>query len=191
MIHLPSKAAASWGVVIAVGLHVSTAWAQAGPVTPEAQAAPEAQLPPAPEAQAPTRASIVSTSSEQWDVVIDGQTVCTTPCSGPLFPQQLVVLQSQERRPVLLEVGSLPPGDLIVSARPLRNGMYAGGIVATTLGGMALAIGITFTAVGLAKDRNGFTTAGLITGAAGVLAIPGGIYLMLQGVPSVGVTRAF
>ena len=123
-------------------------------------------------------------------MVVDEQTVCSTPCSGPLYPQQFVTLHSREPRPVLLEVGYLPPGDFAVTARPLRNGMYAGGIVATTLGGMALAIGITFTAVGLAKDRGGMTTAGLITGAAGVVAIPGGIYLMLQGVPSVSVDRA-
>ena len=165
---------------IAVVIRLSTAWAQANP---------EAQ-PPAPEAQAPTRAAFVSTGFEQWDVVVDGQMVCSTPCSGPLFPQQLVVLQSQQRRPVLLEVGSVPPGELVVSARPLRNGMYVSGIVATTLGGMALATGITFTAVGLAKDREGMTTAGLIAGAAGILAVPGGIFLMLKGAPSVSIDRA-
>jgi hypothetical protein len=123
-------------------------------------------------------------------VVVDDQPMCSTPCTGPLFPLQFVVLQSQDARSVLLEVGRLPPGDLIVSGKPLQNGMYAGGIVATTFGGMAVAIGITFTAVGLAKHRDGFTTAGLITGAAGALALPGGIYLMLKAIPSVQVDRA-
>jgi hypothetical protein len=97
---------------------------------------------------------------------------------------QFVVLQSQERKPVLLEVGRLPPGDLVVSGKPLERGKYAGGIVATTLGGMAVVVGITFTAVGLAKDRDGMTTAGLITGGVGGIALAGGIYLMLDAVPS-------
>jgi hypothetical protein len=34
------------------------------------------------------------------------------------------------------------------------------------------------------------TTAGLITGTAGLLALPGGIYLMMKAVPSVSVDRA-
>jgi hypothetical protein len=55
---------------------------------------------------------------------------------------------------------------------------------------MAMVVGITLSAVGLAKDRDGMTTAGLITGAAGAIAVPGGIYLMLKAVPSVNVGRA-
>jgi hypothetical protein len=55
---------------------------------------------------------------------------------------------------------------------------------------MALVIGVTLTAIGLAKDRGGMTTAGLITGAAGAIALPGGIYLMLRAVPSASVDRA-
>jgi hypothetical protein len=62
--------------------------------------------------------------------------------------------------------------------------------VATTLGGMALAVGITFTAVGLAKGKDGMTTAGLITGGVGLLAVPGGIYLMVKALPSARVERA-
>jgi hypothetical protein len=154
--------------------------------TARAQAPAEAP----PEAAAPTRATFVSTTSQQWDVVVDDQPICSTPCSGPLFPLQFVVLRSQEPRPVLLEVGRLPPGQLIVSAKPLDSGVYAGGIVATTLGGMALVVGITLAAVGLAKDRAGMSTAGFITGAAGALAVPGGIYLMLKALPSAEVAPA-
>jgi hypothetical protein len=142
------------------------------------------------ETQAPTRATFVSTAAQQWDVVVDDQPICSTPCTGPLFPLQFVVMRSQEPRPLLLEVGRLPPGNLIVSAKPLQEGMYAGGIVATTLGGMALVVGITFTAVGLAKDRPSFTTAGLITGGVGTVALVGGIYLMVKAVPSVSVKPA-
>jgi hypothetical protein len=139
---------------------------------------------PGPAVPAPTRARFVSTGPEQWDVLVDNQPVCSTPCSGPLFPEQFVVLQSQQRNPALLEVGHLPPGDLLVSGKPLQEGLYAGGIVTTTLGGMALVVGITLTAVGLAKDKGGMTTAGLITGGAGLIALPAGIYMMVQAVPS-------
>ena len=167
----------SWSVAIALIALPGVALAQSGL---EVQSA-------APQGEAPTRATFISTSSRQWDVVVDDQPVCSTPCSGPLFPLQFVMLRSQEESPVRLDVGRLPPGDVMVSGKPLQHGKYAGGIVATTLGGMAMAIGITFTAVGLAKDSDGMTTAGLITGAAGAVAIPGGIYLMMSAVPSVTV----
>jgi hypothetical protein len=101
-----------------------------------------------------------------------------------------VVLESHDAKPVLLEVGRLPPGDLVVSGKPFQRGMYAGGIVATTFGGMALVVGITLTAVGLAKDKGGMTTAGLITGGAGLVAIPGGIYLMVKALPKATIEPA-
>jgi hypothetical protein len=178
-IRLRCRVAVSWGLSLALFAALGTAHAAAeGP-------------PPATQEQAPTRATFVSTGAQQWDVEVDGQPVCSTPCSGPLFPLQFVVLRSQEARPLLLDVGRLPAGDLIVAGKPLQEGMYAGGIVATTLGGMALVTGIALSAVGLAKDRDGMTTAGLITGAAGAVAVPGGIFLMLKAVPEVTVTGRF
>jgi len=166
-----STRAVSWGVAIAMAV--------SGAGNAGAQEAP-----------APTRANVVSTGARQWDVLIDNEVVCSTPCTGPLFPQQFMVLHSQDRDPVLLEVGHLPPGDLIVSAKPHQHGKYAGGIVATSLGGMAIATGITLLSVGLAKGRDGMTIAGAITGGVGLLTLPGGIYLMMSAVPSVSVDRA-
>ena len=61
---------------------------------------------------------------------------------------------------------------------PFREGMYAGGVVATTFAGMSLATGITLTAVGYGVDSGGMKTAGLITGVAGAIGLYGGIYLM-------------
>jgi hypothetical protein len=148
------------------------------------------QTPPAAEPPAPTRATFVSTTGEAWDVLLDNVPTCSTPCTLPLHPLQFVTLSSQERSPVLLDVGRLPAGDLVVSGTPLASGTYAGGLVATTLGGMALAVGITFTAVGLAKGRDGMTLAGLITGGAGALALPGGIYLMLRALPGFTINGA-
>ena len=160
--------------------------ARAQPGAPEpAPVAPTEAGPPA-----PTRATFISTSSEQWDVAIDGAAVCSTPCTFPLFPVQFVTLRSQEPRPIILDVGRLPPGDLIVAGKPLQNGMYAGGIVATTFGGMAAVVGITLYAVGAAKDRSGMATAGLISGGAGALTLVGGIYLMMHAVPAASVAMA-
>jgi len=197
------RATVIWGLALAIVVPPGVVWAQPPPPPPATTSAapppppPTSAAPPppppsesAPQAPAPTRATFVSTTSEQWDVLVDNQPTCATPCTGPLFPQQVVVLRSQDSDPVLLEVGRLPPGDLLVSGKPLQRGMYAGGIVATTLGGMALAVGITLTAVGLAKDRSGLTTAGVITGGVGALALPGGIYLMVKALPAATVGGA-
>jgi hypothetical protein len=179
------------GVVIALLASGGIARAQSSPDV--AASPPEAgqDVPPVePQVPAPTRATFLSTTSDPWDVTIDGVPTCATPCVLPLFPLQFVGLRSQEQRPVLLDVGRLPPGDLIVRGKPLQNGMYAGGIVATTLGGMAMVVAITLTAVGHARDRDGMTTAGLITGGAGAILIPAGIYLMVRAVPAVSVDGA-
>lgn len=158
--------------------------APGGPPPIEPGAAPELAAPPSPPPEAaPTRATFLSTTSQGWNVAVDGADICASPCTVALYPTQFVTLSSQELRPVLLDVGRLPAGDLLVTGKPFAPGTYAGGVVATTLGGMALAIGITFTAVGLAKDRSGMTLAGLITGGAGALALPGGIYLMVKALP--------
>jgi hypothetical protein len=164
------------GVTLAIGA-LLLALPGAMPRTAFAQA--ESQ----PSSTAPTQATFVSTTGEPWDVLLDNVPTCSTPCTLPINSVQFVTLSSQEMHPVLLDVGRLPPGALVVSGTPLATGTYAGGLVATTLGGMALAVGITFTAVGLAKDRDGMTLAGLITGGAGALALPGGIYLMMKALP--------
>lgn len=151
---------------------------------------------PAPQAQpqaAPARATFVSTSEEQWDVSVDRQPVCSTPCTLGVMPLQFVALRTQEREPIRLDVGYLPAGDYMVSAKPLSNGMYATGIVFTTFSGMALATGITLTAVGCATDHSGMCTAGVITGVSGAVGLVGSIWLMRRALPkaSVGPARPF
>jgi hypothetical protein len=146
--------------------------------------------PAMPHAPAPTRATFVSTSEDQWDVSVDRQPACSTPCSLELYPMQFIALRSQERSPVRLDVGYLPQGDLIVTGKPLANGMYAGGIVMTSFAGMAVVTGITLTAVGCSTDRDGMCTAGLITGVAGAVGLYGGIYLMRRALPRYSVGPA-
>jgi hypothetical protein len=77
-----------------------------------------------------------------------------------------------------------------VRAKPLSTGVYATGITFTVLSSMALATGITLTAVGWGTDRHGMRTAGLITGVAGAVGLYGSIYLMRTALPSLSIGPA-
>lgn len=178
---------------IALGLLAAPAAAQPGaapqPYPPPPQEPPPPlpadygappQPPPDPYGQpAPagaTRATFVSTGEGRWDVRIDNNAVCTTPCALVIEPMRYVTLHSQDPRPIRFAVGHLPPGEVLVQAKPRANGAFATGVTFTSLSGMGLATGITLTAVGCATDRRGMCTAGLITG--GVSAV--GLYLSID-----------
>jgi hypothetical protein len=183
-----------YGTLIALIAVPAVAIAQ--PTLPDADLHPvPAAMPPPPQQQmapppAPTRATFVSTTEAQWDVTLDRQPVCSTPCTIDVLPLQFVALRTQERNPIRLDVGYMPAGDLMVTARPMANGMYATGIVFTSLSGMALATGITLTAIGCSTDRDGMCTAGLITGVAGGIGLAGSIYLMRKALPRYSVGPA-
>jgi len=158
--------------------------------TAAAQPGPEGQAPqPAPQGQAPqpppnsSRATFVSTGSLQWDVTIGEQRACTTPCQLYVPPMQYVALHSREYSPVRLEVGIMPAGDVLVQAKPLSNGAYAGGIVGATFSGMALVTGVSLTAVGYGTDNTTMRTAGVITGVAGGIGLYLSIELMRSALP--------
>jgi hypothetical protein len=163
-------------VLLAMG---GTAAAQPGQIGP----------PPAPPPQG-TRATFVSTGETRFDVRIDGNAACTTPCALVIAPLHFVTLYSQERSPAKLSVGYMPPGDLIVSAQPRAQGAFAAGVTFTTLSGMGLATGITLTAVGCSTDRSGMCTAGLITGAASAVGLYLSIDLLRRSLPRVSVGPA-
>ena len=139
---------------------------------------------------APTRATFVSSNDQPWDVWVDRTAICATPCTLGLTGVNYVSLKSQERDPVRLDVGYLAPGDVMVTGQPMREGMYAGGIVATTFAGMSLATGITLISVGYGVDSSGMKTAGFITGIAGAVGLYGGIYLMRAALPKVSIGPA-
>jgi len=154
---------------------------------PQQQPQPQPQMAPQ---NAPTRATFVSTSEAKWDVWVDKQPACATPCSLPLMPLQFIALRTQERNPIRLDVGYLPAGDVMVTAKPLSEGMYATGITFTALSGMALATGITLTAVGCATDHDTMCKAGIITGVAGGVGLYGSIYLMRKALPRASIGPA-
>ena len=167
-------------VTAVMGLLVSTAAAQPAmegqPPGEPAQSQEQPQQPAVPQPEpGSTQATFVSASAQPWQVLIDRQPACDTPCSIYVPPMRYVTLRSQDR--VLLEVGQLPRSSVVVvRGTHLSDGAYAGGIVGTSFAGMGLVTGITLTAVGWGTGRDGMRTAGLITG--GVSAV--GLYLSIK-----------
>ena len=70
------------------------------PMPPDVPAMPPEQPPPG-----ATRATFVSTGEARWDVRIDNNAVCSTPCSLLVDPMRYITLYSQERTPASLLVG--------------------------------------------------------------------------------------
>lgn len=143
-------------------------------------------------AQSPnlTRATFVSTGEMRWDVRVDGNAACTTPCSLFVEPLRFVTLHSQERTPAKLSVGYMPQGDVLVSAKPRSDGAFAAGVTFTTLSGMGLATGITLAAVGYGTNRDTLARAGLITAVPSAIGLYFSIDLIRRALPRVRVDRA-
>jgi hypothetical protein len=179
--------------LLAVAALSASAAAQPGQVyDPNASSPPEAQYrPPAPPQPAPgsTRATFMSTGETRWDIRLDGNAVCTTPCSIYVPPLQFVTLHSQEHSPTKLKVGYMPQGDVLVRAEPRAQGAFAAGVTFTSLSGMGLATGITLTAVGCSTDRSTMCNAGLITGVASAVGLYLSINLIRSSLPRVRVDR--
>lgn len=178
-----------YGALIAI-LLACPALAIAQPAEMPQQPQQQGQMAPPPPQNAPTRATFVSTGEEKWDVWVDKQPACATPCSLPLMPLQFIALRTQERNPIRLDVGYLPAGDIMVTAKPLSEGMYATGITFTALSGMAVVTGITLTAVGCSTDHSTMCKAGIITGLAGGVGLYGSIYLMRKALPRASIGPA-
>jgi hypothetical protein len=172
-----------------------TAFAQPGQIyDPNAPTAPppEVQQPPPPyqpNANS-THATFVSTGETRFDVRVDGNAVCTTPCSLFIEPLRFVTLHSQEAQPTKLKVGYMPQGAVLVRAEPRASGAFAAGVTFTSLSGMGLATGITLTAVGCSTDRSTMCNAGLITGVASAVGLYLSIGLIRSSLPRVHVERA-
>ena len=181
---------------IVLGVLAAPAGAQPGPppaAPPELAPYPPpaaSPMPPEPLPPGATRAMFVSTGEMRWDVRIDGNAVCTTPCAVVVAPMHFVTLHSQDRAPAHLAVGYLAPGDVLVQAQPRAEGAFAAGVTFTSLTGLGLATGITLTAVGCSTDRSTMCNAGLITGAASALGLYLSIDLLRSSLPRVHIGPA-
>jgi hypothetical protein len=129
----------------------------------------------------------------RWDVIINDDATCTTPCAGWIDPSRPVALRSREEAPQKLAVSRLVTGagPLQVSARPKQLGKFSGGVVATAFGGIGIATGVTLLAVGTGTDRDGMALAGTITLPIGAALTVGGIYLMVKARAAIRVRPLF
>ena len=114
-----------------------TVAAQPGPDAqppPHDPAAPQGYAPPpgdyaqpspmAPQGPQPggARTTFMSTTEKRWDVRIDQNAVCTTPCALYVEPGRFVTMHSQDPHPQKVSVGYIPPGDFLVNAKPRSDG---------------------------------------------------------------------
>lgn len=163
------------------------------PMPPPVESAPPHAGWPAPVHQPPpgsARATFMSTGETRFDVRLDNNAVCITPCAVYVEPLRYVTLHSHAPGSEKLSVGHLPAGDVIVQAEPRQQGKFAAGVTFTTFSGMGLATGITLTAVGCSTDRDTMCRAGLITGVASGAALYLSINLIREALPKVHVGPA-
>lgn len=169
---------------------------------PAVATGPLAAALPAPAAAPPgaLRVEIASGRADQrWDVYVDDEVVCSTPCTRWLDPARPLSLRARAGRglpPDLLHISDLGAAAdgasaLRVRAHPTRLGRLATGITVTSLGGMAALTGITLAAVGCTSDEHrGMCTAGAVAGALGAFGVGGGVKLILDARPRADVEAA-
>lgn len=131
------------------------------------------------------------TQEARFDVYLDDQASCTTPCDRWVDPARPVVMRSRQDEKLNLPPLPANKGPLQVTAYPTSRGALATGITFTSLGGVAIATGITLTAIGCSSGRKGMCAAGLITGGAGVPLTGGSILLILGALPRTEIQPVF
>lgn len=134
------------------------------------------------------KVNFVSAETDRtWDVVVGDRKLCTTPCErwlDPLMPYAMRSIAGFLQKDHVAEVPDLRAhqgqGALQVRAHPRSLAGLAGGLTATSLGGMGLVTGIVLLAVGCSSDSQpSMCTAGKITLPAGAIVTGGGIYLVV------------
>lgn len=125
---------------------------------------------------------VAADQDKRWDVVINDNAACTTPCASWVDPSRPLALRSREDVPQKLDVRRIPSGvgPVQVAAQARRDAMLSGGIVATTFGGLGVVTGATLLGVGAGVDSSGMKIGGGITLPAGAALTVFGIYLMLE-----------
>jgi transposase len=134
--------------------------------------------------------------NQEWDVMVGDRTLCKTPCErwvDPAMPYTLKYDPGFFQQNQYIEVPDLRAHQVServeVRAEPRNMGEFVGGIMATSLGGMAVVAGTAFTAIGCSKG-GGLCTAGLITLPVGILAVIPGVWMILDSKGTVRITPA-
>jgi hypothetical protein len=134
---------------------------------------------------------VSANAASRWDVYVEDNVVCTTPCTKWLDPRRPIFLRTRDdgmffTSPDKIQLSFLDlspdPGAVQVEAHPTSWGRLATGIVFTSLGGSALLSGISLTAVGCGGDKT-MCEGGLITMAAGTAVTAGAIWLITSALP--------
>lgn len=134
----------------------------------------------------------------RWDVYIDDEVACSTPCSRWVHPSRPIFLRARDSRffapPDEIQVPGLSEyaveGPLQLRAHSTSQGQLATGITFSGLGGMGLMTGITLGIVGCASERSELCQAGLISLGAGALVTAGAVWLILDSAPKARVLPA-
>jgi hypothetical protein len=139
------------------------------------------------------RTDFVSASANgRWDVYIDDQVACTTPCTKFVDPNRPILLRAREDSmftgPDKIQLAGLgdgaAAGSVQLQAHPTARGELATGITLTSFGGLGVLTGITLAAVGCPNGiSDGQCVAGLSTFGLGGLLTAGAIWLILDAMP--------
>ena len=134
---------------------------------------------------------VAADASRRWDVYVDDEVACTTPCVRWVAPNRPLLLRTRDdglfSGPDKLRLVGLgaraAEAPLQLQAHGTQTGKLATGITFTTFGGTAIMTGIALTALGCSRDEAGMCTAGQITLGAGALVTAGAIWLILDALP--------
>lgn len=127
-------------------------------------------------------------ASARWDVYVDDEVVCTTPCVRKLDPLRPLLFRSRDDRkgpPDRIELAQLGGAaqPLMVQAHATSQGLQATGIVFTSLGGMAAVTGGALAAIGCSGRSAALCTGGLISAPIGLVTAAASIYLIVTSQP--------
>ena len=117
--------------------------------------------------------------NKRWDVIIDDNAACTTPCARWVDPSRPLSLRTREEAPQKLSIGRIASGTgpLQLVANPRNEGRRQTAFFLGAGGGAGLFFGGFLALFGAMADRDGLITGGYITAGVGAaLAIPG-VYL--------------
>jgi hypothetical protein len=174
------------------------AYAAQPPPPPGAPGMPYAQPPPMAMGQGSgIQVELLSAhANARWDVYVDDEVICTTPCRRFLDPTHPVFLRTRDhgffQAPDELSVPNLFPaareGAVQLQARPTSKGQLAAGATFASLGGTAIMTGITLASVGCSRSLGssmdgGMCNSGVIALGAGTLVTAGAIWLILDSLP--------
>jgi hypothetical protein len=132
---------------------------------------------------------LAATADRTWEVKINDNFVCSTPCSYWVRPESALMMRSFRGKDVkggTIEFPDLKPyaaeTALEIRAHPRSNGKLVTGITFTSLGGVAFTTGVVLTASGCSSN-GAMCRGGLITALIGGAVSAGGIWLMLDSRP--------